>query len=62
MDLFMVGIAVEATTPTIFVMCKDKTIRKKVVKLVKQSSILDHFSGVKISSMNPQGLSSTIEL
>jgi len=51
MDMFMVGIAVEATTPTIFVMCKDRSIRKKVVKLVEQSSILDEFPGVKISSI-----------
>ena len=51
MDLFMVGMVCEATTPTIFVMCKDRSIRKKVVKLVEQSSILDGFPGVKISTI-----------
>jgi hypothetical protein len=48
MDMFMVGKTVEATTPTIFVMCEDRTIQKKVINLVDQSSILDQFPGVKI--------------
>lgn len=49
LDIFMIGKTVDTTTPTIFVMCEDKTVHKKVVKVVEQSSILDQFPGVKIS-------------